>query len=405
VTLTLLLDLDDTLLTNNMDTFLPAYFQALASYMEHHETPENLINTLINAARGMIANDRPDRTLKETFDEAFYPILGLNAEQVKEEIDNFYLKVFPTLQPLTKFRPDAYRLVEDAIERNFELVIATNPLFPKLAIEERIRWAGISIKEIPITLITSYETFHFSKPNLAYYAEILARLGWPDRAALMVGDDLINDIQPARQLGIPAFWIKPDEDLRVEEDHPKPLVSGAINKVIPWLDNTSFDLLQPTINNPEAYLAVLKSTPACLLSFLKEIPSEIWQKKPEEGEWCLTEILCHLRDVEKEVNLPRLRKIIAETNPFLPGMDTDPWADERQYIRQDGKAALDEFVQARLEYLHLLSNLNTEEWTQSVRHAIFGPTQLIELVKINSSHDRVHVRQLHQVLNMRPVIS
>jgi FMN phosphatase YigB (HAD superfamily) len=405
VTLTLLLDLDDTLLTNNMDTFLPAYFQALASYMEHHETPENLINTLISAARGMIANDRPDRTLKETFDEAFYPILGLNAEQVKEEIDNFYLKVFPTLQPLTEFRPDAYRLVKDAVDRNFELVIATNPLFPKMAIEERMRWAGISTDNIPIKLITSYETFHFSKPNLAYYAEILARLGWPDRAALMVGDDLENDIQPAYTLGIPTFWITQDKDLHINHDNSIPLVSGPINQIIPWLDNTAFDQLHAIINNPDAYLAVMKSTPACLVSLLWETPSEIWNKKPREGEWCLTEILCHLRDVEKEVNLPRLRKIIEEKNPFLPGMDTDPWADERQYIRQDAKAALDEFVQARLEYLHLLSNLNTEEWTQSVRHAIFGPTQLIELVKINSSHDRVHVRQLHLVLNNTSVIS
>jgi FMN phosphatase YigB (HAD superfamily) len=405
VTLTLLLDLDDTLLTNNMSSFLPAYFQALASYMGHRKSPDKFILTLTNAARAMIANDQPDRTLKEAFDAAFYPDLGLNAEDVKEEIETFYLKIFPSLQPLTDFRPSAYKLLKDALARNFTLVIATNPLFPSIAIEERMRWAGISTQEIPIKLITSYETFHFSKPNLAYYAEILARLGWPERAALMVGDDLENDIMPANRLGLPTFWIKSDGDLQIEEHNSTSMITGRLDQVIPYLDKTSFDHLQPTINNPDAYLAVLKSTPACLSSFLSEIPPETWNKRPVEGEWCLTEIICHLRDVEKEVNLPRLRKMIQETNPFLPGMDTDPWAEEHQYIHQDGKAALHEFIELRLEYLHLLSNLTSEEWTQSVRHAIFGPTQLAELVKINASHDRLHVRQLHQVLKTLDVFS
>ena len=39
----------------------------------------------------------------------------------------------------------------------------------------------------------------------------------------------------------------------------------------------------------------------------------------------MTEIICHLRDVEREVNLPRIRRVLAEQNPFLVGEVTDVW--------------------------------------------------------------------------------
>ena len=398
MTLTLLLDLDDTLLTNNMNTFLPAYFQALASYMSPHALPADFINTLTEAAGAMIANDTPNRTLKETFDEAFYPKIGIEAEQVRDSIENFYRTVFPSLQPYTKHRPEAIQLIKDALDRDFQLVIATNPLFPRSAIEERITWAGINLKTYPIHLITSYETFHFAKPNPAYFAEILARLGWPEGPVVMVGDDLDNDILPARSLGIPGFLVKPDQPLVIKESSSTPLVSGWLDQVVPWIDNTPVDQLHPTINNPEAYKAVLKSTPACLSSILAKIPASSWKQRPTKADWCLTEIICHLRDVETDVNLPRLRKIINEQNPFLPGMDTDPWASERQYFNQDGHSAFEKFIQARIELLELLSNLNHYDWIKPARHAIFGPTQLKELVDINASHDRMHIQQVHQVL-------
>jgi hypothetical protein len=105
-----------------------------------------------------------------------------------------------------------------------------------------------------------------------------------------------------------------------------------------------------------------------------------------------------LRDVESEVNLERFKKIVFEDNPFLPGMDTDPWADSRQYARQDGQRALWDFVDHRLSLLSLLDGLSPRSWERPARHAIFGPTYLRELAGIAASHDRLHTQQIHQLL-------
>jgi hypothetical protein len=124
---------------------------------------------------------------------------------------------------------------------------------------------------------------------------------------------------------------------------------------------------------------------------------EKWTRNPAPGEWCLTEILCHLRDVEREVNLPRFRKMLAEQNPFLAGEATDTWVKERKNAEQDGRQALIEFTAARKEVLALLEGL-VEEWSWPARHAIFGPTTLQELVGFVAAHDRAHVQQVWKTL-------
>jgi HAD superfamily hydrolase (TIGR01509 family) len=75
-----------------------------------------------------------------------------------------------------------------------------------------LSWADLSTDKYHYDLIASYETFHFTKPDPAFFAEVMARLGWPDGKAVVIGDDMERDINPAGKLGIPAFcsgWEEP----------------------------------------------------------------------------------------------------------------------------------------------------------------------------------------------------
>lgn len=395
--LTLLVDLDDTLLGNEMSTFLPAYLQALGEYLSSYAEPERLVATLLSATQQMIQKSQPDRSLEETFDAIFYDALGVSIEEIQGAIDTFYANIFPRLQSHTVFLPQAVDFVEQAVDLGYEIVIATNPLFPRTAILQRLNWAGISLEKYPLRLVTSVENFHFAKPNPAYFAEILAQLGWPDQPAVMVGDDLHNDIIPARQIGIPAFWITSDGS-KISKGSFGPTSSGTLENVLPWLQSTSYEQLIPNFETSLAQSATMRATPAALSSLAQTLPDTLLTECPQAGEWCLTEIICHLRDVDNEVNLPRIRTIIQEVNPFLPGVDTDPWAKQRQYICQNGRDALVEFAKVRIEILSLLDDLTNREWQRIARHAILGPTSLQELVSIIASHDRLHLQQIHETL-------
>jgi len=219
------------------------------------------------------------------------------------------------------------------------MAVATNPMFPHAAILQRLEWANLPIETYPFEIVASYETFHFAKPEPAYFAEVLARMGWPSGPAVIVGDDLKRDVAAGRRLGLPAFWIAKD-GVPAPDGPLAPSASGSLGDILPWIDSAPGEILRPNFNQPDSLLAILYSTPAALDGLCRHLSEAVWNASPQPGEWGLTEISCHLRDVEQEVHLTRVRRMLGESNPFLSGEDTDPWAEVRGYRFQDGPQAL-----------------------------------------------------------------
>ncbi len=379
-----------------MNNFVPAYVQALAARMSGVADPMTLIKTLMAATRQMVENTNPGKTLEDVFDLGFYPRLGVLRQDVQGIIDTFYRDDFPKLKYLTQTHPEAASVVGELLERGNQAAIATNPLFPLTAIQQRLDWAGLPVDKVSFTKVPSYETFHFAKPNPAYFAEFLAQLGWPKVPVVMVGNDVDSDIGAARQLGMPVFWISGNGSSAWNGQGEIP-PHGELTDLIQWMDTSLPDAMPGSFSTPTALLAVLRSTPAALLT-LYDQQSDRFRIRPAPEEWSPGEVLCHLRDVDKEVNLPRINKVLNDNNPFIPGKETDQWAEERGYRTQDGYQALLDFTDSRIELLRLLETLSRDGWDRTARHAIFGPTNLRELVNIITGHDILHVQQVYRAL-------
>jgi len=203
----LLLDLDDTLLGNAMRTFIPAYFRALTDFITEIQPPERLIEQLLIATRTMDGNDGTGLTNEEVFTSAFFPALGAPREELEPRFEQFYADAFPGLRPLTTPRPSAPRIVEWARQNGLQVAIATNPMFPRTAIEQRMDWAGVGVDRFSYDLVTSYENSHATKSSPAYYREILEVLERRPEECLMVGDNWDWDVACATEAGIPGYWI------------------------------------------------------------------------------------------------------------------------------------------------------------------------------------------------------
>jgi len=398
VSVTLLIDLDNTLLDNSMHSFLPAYLKLISEYVAPYAEPSRVVNAILAGSQRMLDNRNPACSLSDVFFPAFYPEFSESPQVMEQVFDRFYQEVFPQLSSLTRPRPEAIELIESAFARGYKVAIATNPLFPRTAILQRLSWAGLPVEKYPFDLIPSMETFHFAKPNPACLAEILAQLGWPEAPAIMVGDDPKNDLSAASALGIPSFAVT-QNGMHSPSEMDASFASGDLDDLLPWLDRTPKEELLADYSDPQAILAILHATPAALNTLCTGAADEAWVRSPQPGEWVLTQIMCHLRDVDSDVNLPRMKSVIRNNNPFLPGIDTDRWADERGYITQDGRLALRQFNIARIQLLELLERLSPQEWGLPVRHAIFGPTTLHELVSIIVGHDQLHIRQAYHLIN------
>jgi hypothetical protein len=237
-------------------------------------------------------------------------------------------------------------------------------------------------------LIPDFQTFHFAKSSVAYFPEFLARMGWTDDPLLMVGDSLERDILPAKEAGIPSFMLTVDG-----QRPPEGVPSGTLADLRHYLKSTDLSALKVDYSSPRALLAFLQATPAVLHTLSLSLTSDQWTKRPQPGEWAFLEVLCHLRDVDAEVNLARVDTVLRDDNAFIAGQMTDQWADERQYILQDGQTALRDLFAARSRLVDKLKAISPADWERSARHTIFGPTQLRELVSFMVDHDRLHIQQ------------
>jgi FMN phosphatase YigB (HAD superfamily) len=392
--LTLLLDLDDTLLETNIENFIPAYFQALSKYLNEYVKPEILLPALMAGTNSMLVSEDPSRTLQDVFEADFYPKLGIPKLQLTEQINYFYDNIFPKLESLTKRREGASELVDAAFAKGYRVTIATDPLFPRKATYHRVRWAGLDPDRFE--MISSFETFHFTKSHPAYYAEVLGRLGWPDGPVLMVGNDVERDLVPAQKLGIKAFHVIGKDISSPNNNDGR---QGNLFDLISLLNSSDIDALEPNFKSREAILAILASTPAVLQSLTSSLSKDSWLHEPTIDDWAMIELICHLRDTEREVHHLQLKTLLENPKPFVPRPDAAVWAKQRKYLNEDGRKSLSEFTSARIETLEILQDLSEEKWLRSARHAIFGPTNFMEVVGFMGDHDRMHIQQAWNTLN------
>jgi len=391
MTLTLLLDLDDTLLNTNQPVFIPAYFQALAKELAPQVKPETMMRALLAGTNLMNESEDFSRTLKEIFESVFLPQINVPRNQLDPAVENFYDNVFPTLQGLTSQKPEAKPFVDWAFSRGFRIAIATDPLLPRKATHHRLRWAGFEPEQFEV--VSSYEHFHFSKTHPAYYAEVLGLMGWADGPVLMVGNNMERDILPAQKLGLATYYVNGESapPLGVE-------ARGALSDLRAWIESADLAALTPCFKSVDSVLGVLFATPAAMNGLSCGLDPSVWSHEPAPDEWALTEVVCHLRDTEREIHHVQIELFKEQDEPFIPRPDTSVWASQRDYLHENGALALMEFNDARRETLALLKNILAEEWNRKARHAIFGPTNFLEVVRFIADHDRMHIQQAWSVL-------
>jgi len=393
MTLTLLLDLDDTLLNTNLESFVPAYFQALAKELTPQIAPELMFRALISGTRLMNESEDFSHTLKEVFDAEFFPQINIPRDAFESAIENFYDNVFPTLASLTSQRPEAKPFVDWAIAQGFHIAVATDPLLPRKATYHRLRWAGFEPEQFE--LVSTFDHFHFSKTHPAYYAEVLGRMGWPEGPVLMVGNDMERDIRPAQMLGLATYHV---DDEPASRSGSEAGGRGKLADLRLWIESTDLATLTPSFKSIDSVLGILSATPAALNGLSCRLNPFAWSHEPTPDDWALTEIICHLRDTEREIHQMQIRLFKDQNEPFIPRPDTSVWASQRNYLHENGISALKEFNEARRETLMLLKKITTEEWGHKARHAIFGPTNFLEVIGFMADHDRMHIQQVWSTL-------
>jgi len=210
-----LFDLDGTLLPMDQDTFIKAYLGGMAKKLAPHGyNPEELVKAVYAGMKAMTTNDG-SKTNEVAFWNAFTSILG---EEVKNDMpifDDYYRNEFQDVKNICGFLPEAAQTVHKLKEMGYRVALATTPMFPSVATESRIHWAGLELDDFEI--FTTYENYHFCKPSLGYYKEVIEKLGVKAEECLMVGNDVGEDMV-TEELGMKVFLMPADLINKVGKD-------------------------------------------------------------------------------------------------------------------------------------------------------------------------------------------
>ncbi|MBR4295625.1 MAG: HAD family hydrolase [Clostridia bacterium] len=227
-----LFDLDGTLLPLDQNVFVKKYFGLLAKKLGPYGYEANaLVDAIWLGIRAMVKNDGAKRN-DEVFWDKFGEIFTDKVYEDKKHLDDFYQNDFKEVKSVCSFNPEAPKTVRLLKERGIRVALATNPIFPTVATEHRIRWAGLEPNDFEF--YTTYENSYHCKPNPDYYRDLLNILGVAADECVMVGNDVTEDMI-SESLGMKVFLLT-DCIINKENKDISIYPNGDFSKLIEFID-------------------------------------------------------------------------------------------------------------------------------------------------------------------------
>lgn len=387
-----LLDLDNTLLYSDERQFVGEYMRLLETHLRHLWGETGLSEVLRDAIHDL-AGERDAQTTNSDFVlQRLSQAVDCDPKTVRAVFTDFFSRDYSLLRRCTEKVAGAAEAVDRIRAHNLAVVIATNPVYPAEAIQQRLAWAGLPEALDAYTFVTTADNMHFVKPDPAYYAEVVARIGVEPDEAVVAGDSLTNDILPAALARLRTFHVSEAAHNTVADG------AGTLADFVEQLTANHWgENLPPMPMKPEAVEPQLWGNVGALFGMLAHVQPSYWMQHPDPNEWSIIQIVCHLLESEDAVQRPRLQRILNEDNPFLTN-PTPPPGPQAPPCHNDGLEVARRFAGRRRETIMLLRSLPAGAWHRPARHSVFGLTTLLEMALFTAQHDRLHLNQLCQTL-------
>ena len=224
-----LFDLDGTLLDIDIDELLRDYFAQLGPIIapDLGLSVDEAVEIIYGGTKAMFT-DHVGHTNKEVFNAYVLEQTGAdyNDPAISAPLDAFYRDIFPTLQGSAQPFAHTRAAIEACFDLGLAVGIATQPIFPALATQARLRWAGLDDFDLPV--VSTYENSQSTKPMAHYFCDMASRIGVDPKHCVMVGDEPVLDIEAAA-VGMTTFYVGSKDEERVPDGR------GDLNDFISFL--------------------------------------------------------------------------------------------------------------------------------------------------------------------------
>ena len=198
----ILFDLDGTLLPMDLDKYVQIYFKGLSKRLPHI-APEKVYRMLWDGIGAMMQNDGR-QTNREVFAQVFTACTGVDFDASEDAFLKFYRTDYDDCIAACQPVALAGEIVKTLREKGYTLTLATSPLYPRVATQARMRWAGLDANDF--SFVTTFDDFHAAKPNVRYFEEVCEKLHVSPKECLLIGNDVLED-GAARETGMRVMLV------------------------------------------------------------------------------------------------------------------------------------------------------------------------------------------------------
>lgn len=235
-------DLDGTLLPMDLDEFLKRYFDSIARFMVRAGADQDDFKRGLSAGIAAMRDHDLDTTNDQEFWGAFMRYNDGYWTDWIDRFDAYYLEVFPEVGRMVEPDPNAARVVGALVEKGYPLLLTTMPLFPPVAVDERLKWAGLDSSLFKRA--TCFDNSRSTKPHAAYFVENMLAADVPADKVLMVGNNTVEDLACC-DLGADAFLVT-DNLLNPNGFDATSVRNGTLAQFASWVERL------PVCANPAA---------------------------------------------------------------------------------------------------------------------------------------------------------
>ena len=138
----------------------------------------------------------------------------------------------------------------------------------------------------------------------------------------------------------------------------------------------------------------LRNAPRQLKKDMSAIVDAFMPMKP--GEWNLHQIVFHIRDVNAEVYLPRLKRIVEGWNPAFENFDGEQWMTTHYDAGENLDDMVNELTLQCEEIADWLESLPETDWERAGTHPSPGTHTLEWWADLTLKHIEEHLAQVRE---------
>lgn len=201
---TVLFDLDGTLIPFDQKEFVESYLYLVAQkFVPMGYNKDLLIKALWDGTGSMVKNDGSVSN-RDAFKVTFAELMKKEYDEMEDDFMEFYKKEFDNVKETLQEKVNRAEFIKSIKNKGLKVVLATNPIFPEVAVQTRLNWIGLSVDDFDY--VTTFENSHYCKPNLEYYKEIFENIDSNPEESIMVGNNALEDMIVSK-LGVKTFLI------------------------------------------------------------------------------------------------------------------------------------------------------------------------------------------------------